>query len=238
MVDYSISGSKQILLIDTEESICESVNSALTSLGYSLFEQRSTPIDLDYAASMAPDLIIVDIQMFNGAGITICNNLLSHSVLGNVPIVVFTALAEESTIIATLELGVRDYVLKSFSVNLLVAKVRSIFGYQEQSRQDEQTPIAINGITIDPVARQVRNGDRMVILTDAEFDTLFTLCAHRETTLSRADIIANIHGQGYSVSERVVDVFIQRLRAKDDVFKTAIQTVRGKGYRYCAANVE
>jgi OmpR family response regulator RpaB len=184
-----------------------------------------------------PDLIILDVMIPNGDGYYTCQEIRKDS---DVPIIMLTALADVADRIAGLQMGADDYLVKPFSPKELEARIQTILRrFKKISWQNEEDPniTQIGLLRIDPNKRRVSLGDRLVRLTEIEFNILQLLIDRSGKPISRAEILQAIWG--YTPRQpgdlRLVDVHISRLRGKietDPKQPEFIVTERGMGYSF------
>jgi two-component system phosphate regulon response regulator PhoB len=145
-----------------------------------------------------------------------------------------TAKGEESDVVAGLELGADDYVVKPFSPKVLIARIRNVLRRAEgrEISPAEDAVMDRHGIYIHPGRREVRAGPDMVDLTFTEFNILQFLARRPGWVFTRSQIVDAVRGIDYHVTERSVDVHVLGLRKKLGSYGSAIETVRGVGYRF------
>jgi len=220
-----------ILVVDDEEDVLELVRYNLEKNGYQVQTAVSGEEALKLARLKSPDLIILDLMLPGIDGLEVCKQLKSESKTQHTPIIMLTAKGEESDIVTGLELGADDYVTKPFSPKVLVARVRRIL-HRNMARELKQAPVKTPDILIDPARREVLVKDKPVNLTFTEFNILYTLAKKPGLVFTRYQIVDNVHGSDYLVTDRAVDVQIVSLRKKLGSCGKLIQTVRGVGYRF------
>jgi two-component system phosphate regulon response regulator PhoB len=143
-----------------------------------------------------------------------------------------TAKGEESDQLAGFSLGVDDYVVKPFSVKILLERVKVLLRRKSQERTSESDMVTSSGITVDRRKHRVSmNGDG-IYLTPSEFRLLDTLIRHPGRAFDRSELIDSALGADTLVLERTIDVHIRSLRKKLGEENKLIQTVRGIGYRF------
>jgi two-component system OmpR family response regulator len=181
--------------------------------------------ETDYA------LVILDRMLPDIDGLEVCRQLRSEGRLCRV--MMLTAKDALGDKIGGLNAGADDYMTKPFSFDELVARVEALLRRADSQRVDPQLRVA--DLTLDPLTRQVRRGERSIELTRKEYTLLRYLMENAGTVLSRSQILNNNWGYGFDPGTKVVDVYIRYLRKKVDDGEAVqlIQTVRGAGYRLC-----
>jgi len=221
----------KILVVDDEEDIRELVRLNLTKEGYEILDCDSGEQALSLSRGKQPDLVVLDLMLPGIDGIEVCRRLKADPKTAAIPVVILTAKGEEADVVAGLEVGAEDYVVKPFSGKVLAARVRRLLRKAAQPA-DDQAIIKVHDLTIDPGRHEVRAADAKVDLTRTEFNILRTLARRAGLVLSRYQIVDSIHGDDYLVTDRAVDVQIVSLRKKLGPCGKYIETVRGVGYRF------
>ena len=221
----------KILVVDDEEDIRELVRLNLAKEGYEVLDCDSGEEALSLSHGKQPDLIVLDLMLPGIDGIEVCRRLKADPKTAAIPVVILTAKGEEADVVAGLEVGAEDYVVKPFSGKVLAARVRRLLRKAAQPA-DDQAILKVHDLTIDPGRHEVQAGDRKVDLTPTEFNILRTLARRAGLVLSRYQIVDAIHGDDYLVTDRAVDVQIVSLRKKLGACGKYIETVRGVGYRF------
>jgi two-component system phosphate regulon response regulator PhoB len=147
------------------------------------------------------------------------------------PILMLTAKGEESDIVKGLELGADDYMTKPFSIKVLIARINKIL-IKSSNRSDEANVLKHNSLSINLKARDVIVEGKKIDLTFTEFEILKLLVSHSKWVYTRSEIINNIRGDDYIVTDRTIDFQIVGLRKKMGPAGKYIKTVRGVGYRF------
>jgi two-component system phosphate regulon response regulator PhoB len=149
-------------------------------------------------------------------------------------VILTTARGEEADIVAGLELGADDYVVKPYSPKVLIARIRAGLRRMEEAGAAPERPVFLRqgDISIDTLRHEARLGQEPLDLSVTEFALLEHFLAHPERVFSRNQIIAAVHGPDYPVTDRSVDVQILALRKKLGEAGTMIETIRGIGYRF------
>jgi two-component system alkaline phosphatase synthesis response regulator PhoP len=223
--------SYQILVVDDEPTILNTVRAYLEGEGYTVHTALDGPAALKAARAFHPHLIVLDIMLPGMDGLEVLRRLRQES---NVYVLMLTAKADETDKIVGLTVGADDYLTKPFSPRELVARVKAILRRERGAAPGEAT-LAFAHLRVEPDARRAWKGDELLDLTPIEFDLLYALARHRGRVLSREQLIEQVWGYDYYGDERVVDVHIGRLRKKvedDPAHPALIVTVRGAGYRF------
>lgn len=223
--------SNKILIVEDESPIRELIRIALESAGFtSVFEAADGESGLAQARSLHPDLILLDLMLPGIDGLDVCRKLKADEDLRHIPVIMLTAKSEEADIVLGLELGANDYVTKPFSRKVLIARIRTQLRNLAEKTNNPSERIS-NGLYINPETRAARLDSRDLQLTHGEFEVLFLFASHPGRVYTRNQIIAEIRGEGYPVTERAVDVQILNLRRKLGEWGANIETIRGVGYR-------
>ena len=223
--------NKTILIIDDEEPIRELLKLTLQSAGFdSILEASDGEDGLALATRYMPDLILLDLMLPGMDGLSVCRRLKSSPDTQMIPIIMLTARSDESDIVIGLEMGANDYITKPFSRKVLTARIRAQFRIVEQ--QNQSSVLQIAGLSINKDQRRVSIFGESVSLTFSEYEILVLFAAHPGRVFTRGQIIRQIKGEDYPVTDRAVDVQIVNLRRKLGEWGAAhIETIRGIGYR-------
>jgi two-component system alkaline phosphatase synthesis response regulator PhoP len=224
-----------VLIVDDEEDIQELVKLSLQREGYEVLTVATGDNALVVARSRQPSLIILDLLLPGLAGLDVCKILKADPETQAIPIIILSAKSEESDIVAGLELGADDYITKPFSAKVLVARVRRALRKEAEQSLDRRV-IRIHDLTIDPSRCEALLHDRPLALTWSEFNILYVLARRPGIVFSRYQIVDALHGGDHVVTDRAVDVQITYLRKKLGPYRHYIETVRGVGYRFRAAD--
>ena len=176
-----------------------------------------------------PDLVLLDIMLPGTDGIEVCREIRKHST--RVPIVMLTAKSDTHDIVKGLEAGADDYMVKPFKPSELVARIRTRL---RRAGGDINGNLTIGDLAIDIVEHTVSRGGKEIPLTRLEFDLLVALAKEPGRVFTREALLGEVWGYRHSTDTRLVNVHIQRLRAKiehDAENPTIVLTVRGVGYK-------
>ena len=222
---------KTILIVDDEEDILGLVEFHVKQSGHKARTAVSGEVALKIARQENPDLLILDLMLPGIGGLDVCRVLKSDDETSAIPIIMLTAKGEEADIIKGLEMGADDYVTKPFSPKVLMARVNSVMRRRKELEDVGSNVFTYREIHIDSGRRKVLIDNTLITLTFTEFEILKFLMRHPGWVFTRNDIVDNVHGENYPVTDRSVDVQIVGLRKKLGTAGKYIETVRGVGYR-------
>ena len=223
---------EKILVVDDEEDIQELVRYNLERNGYEVSCVSSGEEAIEGIKSFKPDLVVLDLMLPGIDGFEVCKILKSDPKTERLPIVMLTAKGEESDVVTGLELGAEDYIVKPFSPQVLLARVRTVLRRVAHEPVDKGSVIEIQDLVIHPGKREVLVKGKQVELTSTEFGILHYLARRPGWVFTRQQIIDAARGDDYPVTDRSVDVHIVGLRKKLGALGNYIETVRGVGYRF------
>lgn len=221
--------NNKILIVEDEDSIAELVEFNLSKNGFECKRVDSAEKALAlFENGESFDLILLDLMLTGMDGTDFCKIFRSRSDFEQIPIVMLTARGEESDIVCGLDYGADDYITKPFSPRVLVARIRACL-----RRNSEPSPsaVCVHGISLDAEFHEAKIGRKNLDLTSNEFSILELFMRNTGKVFSRDAIIRNLHGEGYPVTDRAVDVSIVNLRKKLGAKSDLIETIRGVGYR-------
>lgn len=225
--------SQNILIIEDEEDIRELVRYNLEREKFTVEEVESGEEGLKRAARNQPDLILLDLMLPGKDGMQVCRELKQNDDCRAIPVVMMTAKGEESDIVAGLELGAEDYIVKPFSPKVLVARVKAVLRRKTAAPPvSNEDVLSICDLCIHPGRHEVTVKGKSIDLTASEFGVLHFLARRPGWVFTRYQIVDAVHGEDYPVTERSVDVQIVGLRKKLGKAGAYIETVRGIGYRF------
>jgi DNA-binding response OmpR family regulator len=226
-------GDAQILVVEDEPSIAEVVSLYLRRAGFQVDVAIDGEAALNIMARQMPDLLVLDIMLPNVDGYEIVRWVRDQS---DVPIIMLTARREEADRIAGLEMGADDYVVKPFSPQELVSRVRAVLRRTQGTLLDEsERPLVFDDLHIDPQTRLVTTCDQDINLTVKEFDLLWLLARHPRQVFSRQKLLELVWGLSDYIDPSTVTVHIRRLREKiesDPSNPAHLVTVWGVGYKF------
>jgi DNA-binding response OmpR family regulator len=223
----------RILVVEDEPSIAEVVELYLRRAGFDVNVVGDGKAALDAVERQMPDLVVLDIMLPGIDGFEITRWLRDQS---NVPIIMLTARRGEADRIAGLEMGADDYVVKPFSPQELVSRVRAVLRRTMGSAEDDnEAPLKFEDLTIDPQTRLAVVDDQEVSLTAKEFDLLWLLALHPRQVFTRQQLLERVWGLSEFIDPGTVTVHVRRLREKIEPNPSEpvhIRTVWGVGYKF------
>ncbi len=228
-------GKEKILVIEDEEDILALIHYNLVKEGFRVTCANTGEEGFKKARDVRPDLILLDLMLPGLDGLDVCRQLRQTPDTADCPVIMLTAKGEEHDIVKGLELGADDYIPKPFSAQVLLARIRAVLrrrGRTDTAHQEQHPPIQIHKLYIHPGRNKVEADGQNVDLTYTEFKILTVLASRPGWVFNRSQIVDAVHGEGYAVTDRAVDVQIVGLRKKLGLCGDYIETVRGVGYRF------
>ncbi|MBN2789955.1 MAG: response regulator transcription factor [Candidatus Delongbacteria bacterium] len=224
--------NKKVFIVEDDEDIRELISYNLKKNNYLVKEFDSGEDMFEVLSSEKCDIILLDIMLPGDDGLTICKKLKRNESTEDIPVVMITAKGEESDIITGLELGADDYIVKPFSPKVLVARIRTILRRKEQVEEINREDINVHELKIVPGRYEVTVNGEKIDLTASEFKALHFLASKPGWVFTRYQIVENVHGNNYPVTDRSVDVMMVGLRKKLKSASKYVETIRGIGYRF------
>jgi two-component system response regulator MtrA len=220
----------RLLLVEDDPSIRETTALGLANAGFRVTTAADGREALDRFREERPDLVVLDLMLPELDGYEVCRELRRTS---RVPIVMLSARSDTVDVVVGLELGADDYVTKPFELPELVARVRAALRRAAAATGDER--IVAGDLEIDPEGFRATKGGSELDLTATEFRLLLVLARRPGQVFTRELLLELVWNYEYLGDSRLVDVAVQRLRAKiedDPSHPALITTVRGVGYRF------
>jgi len=223
-----------ILLIEDDPAIAESLSEGLRREGYAVHWQSTGAGGVAYARDSSPRLIILDVRLPDGSGFDFCKEMRRLGL--RQPILMLTVQSDELDKVLGLEMGADDYLTKPYRLRELIARVRALLrrAYGEFSAVDADQ-LFVADLVIDRTRAGVTRGGRQINLTPTEFRLLVFMAQHPGQVLSRGQIMENVWGHSSEYyDDKTVNVHVRRLREKieaDPSRPRLILTVPGLGYR-------
>jgi DNA-binding response OmpR family regulator len=225
--------SPVVLVVEDEPSIAEVVALYLRRAGFEVMSAGDGQQALEMLAESTPDLVVLDLMLPKVDGYEVTRRLRSR---GDTPIIMLTARKSEAERIAGLEMGADDYVVKPFSAQELVSRVRAVLRRSSgPAGASEERPLEFDGLTIDPISRSVLVRGEERTLTVKEFDLLVTMARRPRQVFKRDQLLELVWGSADYIDPSTVTVHVRRVREKiedDPSQPRLITTVWGVGYRF------
>jgi DNA-binding response OmpR family regulator len=225
----------QILLIEDDTAVAQSLQDGLEREGYTAIWKSSGQEGVTYAREHNPHLIVLDVRLPDGSGFDFCRQIRLLKL--RQPILMLTVQRDEIDKVLGLEMGADDYMTKPYSLRELLSRVRALLrrAYGELSTTNNDDMIYAADLVLDRASGQVWRGSERLNLTPIEFRLLSFFAQNRGQALTRQQILDAVWGYSADVeSDRTVNVHIRRLREKiehDPDQPEIILTVPGIGYR-------
>lgn len=223
-----------ILVVEDEPSIAEVVSLYLKRAGFAVQTAPDGRQAMALLEAQIPDFVILDLMLPEVDGLSLTRWLRDRS---DVPIIMLTARREEIDRIAGLEMGADDYLVKPFSPQELVSRVRAVLRRtgREQAESQTERPLIFDGLTLDPLSRDLIVNESPVELTAKEFDMLHLLARHPRQVFTREQLLQRVWGSADYIDPGTVTVHVRRLREKieaDPSNPRRLLTVWGVGYKF------
>jgi DNA-binding response OmpR family regulator len=213
-----------VLFVEDDDKLREATQAALERDGFAVEVAADGAAGLVAFGERHPDLVLLDVMLPRMDGITLCREIRARSV---VPIVLLSARSDPIDVVVGLEAGADDYVTKPFDTPVLSARLRAVLRRIERLR--DASVLRVADLEIDGDAMTVRCRGDLVHLTATEFRLLADLARNAGVVRTRPQLLEDVWEYSWLGDTRLVDVHVQRLRAK--LGSTLIETVRGVGYK-------
>jgi len=239
--------AERILIIEDDAQIQEMLKYAFAREGWQLFQAKTGGEGLESLSREGADCVILDIMLPDMDGFKVLKKIRTIESHRNLPVIMCTALGEETDMVTGLELGADDYVVKPYSPRVLAARIRAALRRREKKESSGTDAAASSeAAASNEAASLLEAGDialdverhtcfldgKPVELLATEFAILAHFMSHPDIVFSRQKLITAIHGPDYPVTDRSVDVQILGLRKKLKGAGEMIETIRGVGYRF------
>jgi two-component system response regulator MtrA len=218
-----------ILVVEDDRSIRDITRLGLTDAGFTVVTAADGDEALAAFRRHGPDAVVLDVMLPKRDGLEVLRAIRSNS---NTPVIMLTARDGTTDVILGLELGADDYITKPFEIPILIARIRSIL--RRSQHADVPDHLTVAGVLIDVGAHRVSREGQAIDLSPTEFRLLVELASRPGRVFTREMLLENVWGYPALGDTRLVDVAIQRLRAKlerDPSHPRVVETVRGFGYR-------
>ncbi|MDY6802390.1 MAG: response regulator transcription factor [Cyanobacteriota bacterium] len=219
--------SAHILVIEDEPKLALFIELELKYEGYQVTVAGDGFTGMTAARESKADLILLDWMLPGISGLELCRRLRATG--DKVPVILLTAKDDVSDRVAGLDAGADDYVVKPFSVEELLARIRARLRPNQEPNRDL---LQFEDLSLNRTTREIYRGDRLIELTAKEFDLLEYLISHPRQVLSRDRILETVWGYDFMGDSNIIEVYVRYLRLKLEANKEKrlIQTVRGVGY--------
>jgi two-component system, OmpR family, alkaline phosphatase synthesis response regulator PhoP len=224
---------KHILIVEDEPSILELIEYNLLKAEFKV----STAIDgeqgLELINQTIPDLVLLDLMLPKIDGIEVCRLLKISQTTSSIPVIMVTAKGEEEDVIAGLESGADDYIIKPFSSKEMIARINAVLRRKSVTRETNKTKeIVYEDLTINISRHEVRINDRQVVFTATELRLLHFLASNPGQVFTRNQLMNQVLSESTFIFDRNIDVHIRSIRKKMGSYRDLILTIRGVGYRF------
>jgi DNA-binding response OmpR family regulator len=219
--------AQHILLVEDEIKLARFIELELESEGYRVSVAHDGMSGLSLARESEPDLAILDWMMPGLTGVELCRRLRSTGI--KIPVILLTAKDEVGDRVTGLDAGADDYLVKPFSIEELLARIRA---HLRRTQETDTDLLQFEDLSLNRRTREVHRGQRSIELTAKEFDLLQYLMSHPRQVFTREQILENIWGYDFLGDSNIIEVYVRYLRLKleQDSEKRLIHTARGVGY--------
>jgi DNA-binding response OmpR family regulator len=225
-----------ILVVEDDAAIRQAVTRGLTERGHVVTTASDGIKGIDLAITAKPDVVLLDLGLPDVDGLSVIKMVRGVS---QVPIIVVTAQDDDQTTVAALDAGADDYVVKPFGIDQLEARIRAVL--RRGTTADDDGPIVVGDLVVDPRSREVTLEGRSIVLTRKEFDLLHALASRAGQVVTKRTLLAEVWQQPYGGADRTVDVHMSWLRRKLGESASEpryLHTIRGVGARLTAPSTE
>jgi two-component system, OmpR family, KDP operon response regulator KdpE len=226
-----MSQERRVLVCDDEPQILRALRVILRDAGFEVVTAQTAHEALDAAALRAPNAAIIDLILPDGNGIDVCRSIREWS---EMPILVLSAVGEETEKIRALDAGADDYVTKPFAPGELIARLNATL---RRAGRAEEPSLSVNGLEVDLAGRRVIRQGEEIHLTPKEFELLRVLARNRGRLMTHRALLGEVWGHAYEEDTHTLRVHIANLRRKielDPASPRYIRTDPGIGYRFAA----
>ena len=219
--------AQHILLVEDEIKLARFIELELESEGYRVSVAHDGMSGLSLARESEPDLAILDWMMPGLTGVELCRRLRSTGI--KIPVILLTAKDEVGDRVTGLDAGADDYLVKPFSIEELLARIRA---HLRRTQETDTDVLQFEDLSLNRRTREVHRGQRSIELTAKEFDLLQYLMSHPRQVFTREQILENIWGYDFLGDSNIIEVYVRYLRLKleQESEKRLIHTARGVGY--------
>ncbi|MBV8455684.1 MAG: phosphate regulon transcriptional regulator PhoB [Acetobacteraceae bacterium] len=219
-----------ILVVEDEAALVTMLRYNLEKQGFRVEEAGDGDEALVRIVETKPDLVLLDWMLPSLSGIEVCRQIRRRSSTRDVPIIMLTARTEDQDMVRGLNTGADDYIIKPFSTEALLARIRALL--RRAAPATDRGSLTFHDISMDLASHRVMRSGRAVHLGPTEYRLLEFFLQHPRRVFSREELLDAVWGQDIHVEPRTVDVHIRRLRKalNDDGLLDVVRTVRSAGY--------
>jgi two-component system, OmpR family, KDP operon response regulator KdpE len=224
-------GEPSILVVDNEPHVLEALSTILESREYRVRVAPNGAMALEEIAAERPDVVLLDLAMPGIDGVEVCRRVRTYS---RVPILVLSAVSDETRKVRALDAGADDYVTKPFGVAELLARIRAAIR-RGRAQRDDAAVIKFGGIELDQISRRVVVDDNEVHLTPTQYELLRFFASNPDRVLTQRTILVEVLGPAYADAIDNLRTFVAQVRRKierDPARPQRIVTEPGIGYRF------
>ncbi len=216
-----------ILLVEDEVKLARFIELELGSEGYRVSVTHDGMSGLALVRESEPDLAILDWMLPGLTGVELCRRMRSTGI--KIPVILLTARDEVGDRVMGLDAGADDYLVKPFSIEELLARIRA---HLRRTQETDTDLLQFEDLSLNRRTREIHRGQRSIDLTAKEFDLLQYLMSHPRQVFTRDQILENIWGYDFMGDSNIIEVYVRYLRLKleQDNEKRLIHTARGVGY--------
>ena len=229
--------NKQILIVDRDVAAVEPLRQRLSDAGFSVRAITDGAAAAMAVAERPPHLVIIDWNMPGFTALDLIQGIRAARATQAVRLIILSALGGEQDVVAGLNFGADDYIVKPFSLREVVARVSAVLRSRNLGVQPSM--LSCDSLELDAATNRVTARGRLINLRGIEYRLLEFLMSNLGRTFNRTQLLTQVWGDDTDVDERTVDVNVQRLRKilSESGYESYIQTVRGFGYRFAAPAV-
>ena len=225
-----------VLVVDDEEDLCRLLKFHLENAGFSVETVNTASDALLTAGRLTPAVAILDVMLPDMSGVEVCRRLRADSALGDIGILMLTAMSSSDDRVDGLEAGADDYVVKPFDVREVILRAQALSRRIRERKDargggDTGTELTWQKLRIDPRSHDAYVGDKPLSLRPLEFKLLVTLMSDPGRVFSRKELLVQVWDMAQGGNPRTVDVHVRRLRQNLGDSAEVVETVPGFGYR-------
>jgi two-component system phosphate regulon response regulator PhoB len=227
---------RSIVVIEDEDAIRDVVAYNLERAGYEVRAAADGRAGLELVRAASPELVVLDLMLPEIDGLEVCRTLRREPATELLPVIMLTAKGDESDIVAGLDAGADDYVVKPFSPRELVARVNAMLRRSGRTTPElvadpDRRRVVVDGVVVDPERHEVLVDGEAVRLTRTELRLLHVLLRRPGRVYARDQRVELVMGDNAWITDRTIDVHVRAIRRKLGDRADTIETIRGVGYR-------